>query len=77
MGKRKCVETQRTTGILKITIIKRRIGMNWYIILIIWLLYELINVYLNLRDNCIIKTNESYLECWILELYQSITKGSN
>ena len=77
MGKRKCVETQRTTGILKITIIKRRNGMNWYIMLIIWLLYELVNVYLNLRDNCIIKTKESDLECWILELYQSITKGSN
>ena len=77
MGKRKCVETQRTTGILKITIIKRRIGMNWYIMLIIWLLYELVNVYLNLRDNCIIKTNESDLECWILELYQGITKGSS
>ena len=48
MGKRKCVETQRTTGILKITIIKRRIGMKWYIMLIIWLLSELVNVYLNL-----------------------------
>ena len=30
MGKRKCVETQRTTGILKITIIKRRIGIAAY-----------------------------------------------